>query len=123
ARRAPQPRGRLPPAHRGRAVVKAKAIAAQTRIEALLTVRRGASLLVTLVIPLGILVFFSSVDAVTTTYKDPVDFRVPSVLALSVMSSTMVSLGIATGYERRYGVLKRPGSTPGSRAGLPSAQA
>jgi len=34
------------------------------------------------------------------------------------MSSAMVSLGIATGYERRYGVLKRLGSTPLSRAGL-----
>jgi ABC-2 type transport system permease protein len=102
--------------------VKAKAVAAQARIEALLTVRRGESLLVTLVIPLGILVFFSSVDAVNTTYKDPVDFLVPGVLALAVMSSAMVSLGIATGYERRYGVLKRLGSTPLSRAGLLSAK-
>jgi ABC-2 type transport system permease protein len=102
--------------------VKAKAIRAQTRIEMLLTVRRGESLLVTLVIPLGILVFFSSVDAVNTSYKDPVDFLVPGVLALAVMSSAMVSLGIATGYERRYGVLKRLGSTPLSRAGLLSAK-
>jgi ABC-2 type transport system permease protein len=102
--------------------MKAKAIRAQTRIEMLLTVRRGESLLVTLVIPLGILVFFSSVDAVNTTYKDPVDFLVPGVLALAVMSSAMVSLGIATGYERRYGVLKRLGSTPLSRAGLLSAK-
>ena len=98
--------------------MKAAAIRAQTRIEMLLTVRRGESLLVTLVIPLGILVFFSSVDAVNTTYKEPVDFLVPGVLALAVMSSAMVSLGIATGYERRYGVLKRLGSTPLSRAGL-----
>ena len=98
--------------------MRAKAIRAQTRIEMLLTVRRGESLLVTLVIPLGILVFFSSVDAVNTSYKEPVDFLVPGVLALAVMSSAMVSLGIATGYERRYGVLKRLGSTPLSRAGL-----
>lgn len=102
--------------------MKAKAIRAQTRIEMLLTLRRGESLLVTLVIPLGILVFFSSVDAVNTTYKEPVDFLVPGVLALAVMSSAMVSLGIATGYERRYGVLKRLGSTPLSRAGLLSAK-
>lgn len=102
--------------------MKAAAIRAQTRVEMLLTVRRGESLLVTLVIPLGILVFFSSVDAVNTTYKDPVDFLVPGVLALAVMSSAMVSLGIATGYERRYGVLKRLGSTPLSRAGLLTAK-
>ena len=102
--------------------MKAKAIRSQARIEMLLTLRRGESLLVTLVIPLGILVFFSSVDAVNTNYKDPVDFLVPGVLALAVMSSAMVSLGIATGYERRYGVLKRLGSTPLSRAGLLSAK-
>jgi ABC-2 type transport system permease protein len=102
--------------------VRARAIRAQTRIEMLLTVRRGESLLVTLVIPLGILVFFSKVDAVNTSYKEPVDFLVPGVLALAVMSSAMVSLGIATGYERRYGVLKRLGSTPLSRAGLLSAK-
>jgi ABC-2 type transport system permease protein len=102
--------------------MKPAAIRAQARIEMLLTVRRGESLLVTLVIPIGILVFFSSVDAVNTTYKAPVDFLVPGVLALAVMSSAMVSLGIATGYERRYGVLKRLGSTPLSRGGLLTAK-
>jgi ABC-2 type transport system permease protein len=102
--------------------VKARAVAAQSRIEMLLTVRRGESLLVTLLIPLGILVFFSKVDAVNTTLRHPVDFLVPGVLALAVMSSAMVSLGIATGYERHYGVLKRLGSTPLSRAGLLTAK-
>ena len=68
----------------------------QARIELLLTIRRGESLLVSLVIPIGILLFFSKVDAVNTI-KDPVDFLVPGVLALAVMSTAMVSLGIATG--------------------------
>jgi ABC-2 type transport system permease protein len=102
--------------------VRARAITAQTRVEMLLTVRRAESLLVTLAIPLGILVFFTKVDAVNTTLPHPVDFLVPGVLALAVMSSAMVSLGIATGYERRYGVLKRLGSTPLSRAGLLAAK-
>lgn len=95
-----------------------RAVAAQTRVELLLTLRRGESLLVTLAIPLGVLVFFSEVDAVNTDLADPVDFLVPGVLALAVMSTAMVSLGIATGFERRYGVLKRLGSTPLSRGGL-----
>ena len=102
--------------------MKARAVTAQARVEMLLTVRRSESLIVTLVIPLGILVFFTKVDAVNTTLRHPVDFLVPGVLALAVMSSAMVSLGIATGYERRYGVLKRLGSTPLSRAGLLSAK-
>src|SRR5438093_11639540 len=84
--------------------------------------RRGESLLVSFLIPLGILVFFTKVDAVNTTLRHPVDFLVPGVLALAVMSSAMVSLGIATGYERRYGVLKRLGSTPLTRAGLLGAK-
>ncbi|MFI5045499.1 MAG: ABC transporter permease [Acidimicrobiia bacterium] len=102
--------------------MRTRALAAQTRIELLLTVRRSESLLVTLAIPLGILVFFTKVDSVNTTLAHPVDFLVPGVLALAVMSSAMVSLGIATGYERRYGVLKRLGSTPLSRAGLLTAK-
>jgi ABC-2 type transport system permease protein len=101
--------------------VKQRALVAQTRIELLLTVRRAESLLVTLAIPVGILVFFSQVDALTDV-DNPVDFLVPGILALAVMSTAMVSLGIATGYERRYGVLKRLGSTPLSRTGLLTAK-
>src|SRR6266511_1666880 len=96
----------------------ARAVVAQTRVELLLTMRRGESLLVSFLIPVGILVFFTKVDAVNTTLSHPVDFLVPGVLALAVMSTAMVSLGIATGFERRYGVLKRLGSTPLSRTGL-----
>src|SRR6476620_5802802 len=86
-----------------------------------MTLRRGESLLVTLVIPIGILVFFTKVDAVKVS-GTAIDFLVPGVLALAVMSTAMVSLGIATGFERRYGVLKRLGSTPLSRAGLLTAK-
>ncbi|MGH9050189.1 MAG: ABC transporter permease [Acidimicrobiia bacterium] len=102
--------------------MRAATLRAQTRIELLLTVRRSESLLVTLAIPVGILVFFSQVDAANTSLDDPVAFLVPGVLALAVMSTAMVSLGIATGYERRYGVLKRLGTTPLSRSGLIAAK-
>src|SRR6476660_9823605 len=86
----------------------------------MMTLRRGESLLVTLVIPIGILVFFTKVDAVQVS-GTAIDFLVPGVLALPVMSTAMVSLGIATGFERRYGVLNRLGSTPLSRTGLLTA--
>jgi ABC-2 type transport system permease protein len=99
-----------------------RAVLAQSRVELLLTLRRGESLVVSIAIPVGILVFFTKVDVVQTSLPDPVQFLVPGVLALAVMSTAMVSLGIATGYERRYGVLKRLGSTPLSRAGLLSAK-
>jgi ABC-2 type transport system permease protein len=99
-----------------------RAVLAQTRVELLLSLRRGESLLVSFLIPVGILVFFTKVDAVSTDLRNPVDFLVPGVLALAVMSTAMVSLGIATGFERRYGVLKRLGSTPLSRGGLLAAK-
>jgi ABC-2 type transport system permease protein len=99
-----------------------RAVRAQTRVEVVLSLRRGESLLVSFLIPVGILVFFTKVDAVNTNLRDPVDFLVPGVLALAVMSTAMVSLGIATGFERRYGVLKRLGSTPLTRGGLLAAK-
>ena len=98
--------------------MRREALVAQIRAETVLQLRRGENMLVTLAIPLGILFFFTNVDAINTGYTHPVDFLVPGVLALSVMASAMVSLGIATGFERRYGVLKRLGSTPLSRSGL-----
>lgn len=105
-------------AWQGRCRRATRAVLAQTRVELLLTMRRGESLVVSFLIPVGILLFFTKVDAVNTNLQRPVDFLVPGVLALAVMSTAMVSLGIATGFERRYGVLKRLGTTPLSRAGL-----
>jgi ABC-2 type transport system permease protein len=48
----------------------------------------------------------------------PVDFLSPGILALAVMSTSLVSLAIATGFERQYGVLKRLGATPLGRPRL-----
>ena len=98
------------------------AVAAQTKLELAMTLRRGESLLVTLAIPIGILVFFGKVNPLSSITGDPIDFLVPGVWSLAVMASAMVSLGIATGFERRYGVLKRLGSTPLSRGGLLAAK-
>jgi ABC-2 type transport system permease protein len=50
--------------------------------------------------------------------RRPVDVFAPGVLALAVMSTAFTSLAIATGFERRYGVIKRLGSSPLPRSGL-----
>jgi len=86
----------------------------QLATELRLAARNGEQLLVSMVIPLLVLVFFSSVDVVPVPdgYDQRVDFIAPGVLALAVMSTAMVSLGIGTGFERQYGVLKRLGATP-----------
>jgi ABC-2 type transport system permease protein len=99
-----------------------KKVLAQTKVELALTLRRGESVLLSLGIPVMLLVFFSFVDVLPTGTDDPVDFLAPGVLALAVMSTAMVGLGIATGFERQYGVLKRLGSTPLGRPALLAAK-
>ena len=74
--------------------------------------RNGEQLLLTLVIPVLVLVFFGLTDVLPSSFDDHLDFLTPGVVALAVMSTSMVSLGIATGFERSYQVLKRLGATP-----------
>ncbi len=91
---------------------------AQSRAEASMTLKRGESLLLTLGIPVVLLVFFAEVHVLPASTKKPIDFLAPGILALAVMSTSMVSLGIATGFERSYKVLKRLGTTPLGRPAL-----
>jgi ABC-2 type transport system permease protein len=88
------------------------ALRAQLRAEIALVRRNGEQLLVTLGIPLVLLGFFSVVDVLPSDTPEAVDFLVPGILALAIMSTSMVSLGIATGFERSYLVLKRLAATP-----------
>jgi ABC-2 type transport system permease protein len=91
-------------------------------MELRLTARRGENLLVILVIPVVVLVFFSSVGVVDTGPGRRVEFVLPGVLALAIISTSLVNLGIATAYERSYGVLKRLGGTPLPVPGLVAAK-
>lgn len=99
-----------------------RAFVAQTRAETWMTLRRGETLLLVVGIPVMFLVFFSLVHVLPTGSQRAVSFLVPGILALAVMSTAMVSLGIATGFERGYGVLKRLGTTPLGRPRLLSAK-
>lgn len=85
---------------------------AQTLAELRLLARNGEQLLLTIGIPVFLLVFFTVVDVLPTGEGDAIDFLLPGVLAIALMSTAMVSLGIATGFERSYGVLRRLGTTP-----------
>lgn len=96
----------------------ARQVATQTRVELLLTLRRGESVLITIIVPVVLLIFFASLNMIPTSTGKAVDFLLPGMLALAVMATGMVSLGIATAYERFYGVLKRLGSSPLPRSGL-----
>jgi len=93
-------------------------VLAQTRIELRLALRRGESVLVTLIIPPTLLLFFGLVDLMPIPPEQRADFLVPGILALAIMSTAMVSTGIATAFERFYKVLKRLGASPLPRSGL-----
>ncbi|MGD0924698.1 MAG: ABC transporter permease [Streptosporangiaceae bacterium] len=98
---------------------RARMIAAQAGLELRILVRNGEQLLLTLIIPVALLAGFSLEHLIKGTR---VDFLVPGILALAVMSTAFTSQAIATGFERRYGVLKRLGSTPLRRDGLIAAK-
>ncbi|WP_202446966.1 MULTISPECIES: ABC transporter permease [Streptomycetaceae] len=97
-------------------------IGAQTALETRMLLRNGEQLLLTVVIPTLLLVLFSAVRIVDTGAGKAVDFLAPGVLALAVMSTAFTGQAIATGFERRYGVLKRLGASPLPRWALMTAK-
>jgi len=98
-------------------------VAAQAMLETRTLLRNGEQLLLTLIIPLLLLVAFGIEPLVNfDAGMSRIDFLTPGIIALAVMSTAFTSQAIATGFERRYGVLKRLGATPLSRAGLIAAK-
>ncbi|HCI82642.1 MAG TPA: ABC transporter [Ktedonobacter sp.] len=93
-------------------------VANQVRYEVLLTLRRGENILVTLIVPVMLLIFFTSLNIVPAVNGSAINFLLPGILAIAIIAAGMVNLGIATAYERYYGVLKRLGSSPLPRSGL-----
>jgi ABC-2 type transport system permease protein len=95
-------------------------IAAQALMEARLMLRNGEQLLLAVVIPVIVLVGgVAGAHRIGIHFHErAVDALTPGVLALAVMSTAFTSLAIATGFERRYGVIKRLGSSPLPRSGL-----
>lgn len=82
--------------------------------------RNGEQLLLAVVIPLLVLVTGSfALDRMDLPLADsPINVLVPGVIALAVMSTSFTSLAIATGFERRAGLLRRLAVSPLSRSGL-----
>ena len=100
-------------------------VGAQASMEARLMLRNGEQLLLALVIPVIVLVGgVAGADRVGLEFsRDTVDIFTPGVLALAVMSTAFTSLAIATGFERRYRVIKRLGTTPLTRGSLLAGKA
>lgn len=97
-------------------------VLAQAGMELRIMLRHGEQLLLTMVIPVLLLIGFTVTPVLDMGEGARVDVLTPGVLALAVMSTAFTGLAIGTGFERRYGVLKRLGATPLSRFGLLAAK-
>lgn len=84
---------------------------AQTLMEFRLNLRNGEQAGLSLLIPLLVLFFFNLPLLYALDNERRIDFVVPSVLALAIMSASFTGLAIGTGFERKYAVLKRLGAT------------
>ncbi|MBW4720914.1 ABC transporter permease [Saccharothrix obliqua] len=83
---------------------------AQARTEAVLTLRNGEQVLLTVLIPLALLVALAKMSVLPVP-EPRVGSAVARVLALAVISSAFTGQAIALGFDRRYGVLKRLAAT------------
>jgi ABC-2 type transport system permease protein len=95
----------------------------QAALELRTLMRNGEQLVLTLIIPVLLLLAFGHENFFSIGSGIPrIDFVVPGILALAVLSTAFTGQAIGTGFERRYGVLKRLGATPLSRRGLIAAK-
>lgn len=83
---------------------------AQVWMELKLMLRNGEQVLLSLIVPLGLLVVCTTIPFISVT-GERADFFVPGILALAIMSTAFTGQAIATGFDRQYGVLKRLGAT------------
>jgi ABC-2 type transport system permease protein len=98
-------------------------VLAQARFEAGTMLRNGEQLLVAVALPAAVLFGIVAAHSVPLGSGRRVDLAVPGVLALCVISSAFTGQAIATGFDRRYGVLRLLGVTPLGRTGLLAAKA
>ncbi|GAA4109331.1 ABC transporter permease [Enteractinococcus coprophilus] len=94
-------------------------VLAQGRYETRVTVTNGEQLLVSIILPLLALAGLYFTDLFDSPGgPSTIDIATPGILALSVLSSGLTGQGIATGFDRRYGVLQYLATTPLGPVGL-----
>ncbi|WP_210602270.1 ABC transporter permease [Brevibacterium oceani] len=98
-------------------------IASQAKFETVAVLRNGEQLLISLVFPLGLLIFLAKTPllaglGVIAPDADPLTIAVPAALSLSLASSAFTGQAIATAFDRRYGVLRQLATTPLGTNGL-----
>ncbi|HJW01382.1 MAG TPA: ABC transporter permease [Arthrobacter sp.] len=90
----------------------------QGKYESLAMLRNGEQLILAVVLPLLALVGLTATPLLDGLGGSRVNVAVPGILALCAMSTAFTGQGIATGFDRRYGVLRFLSTTPLGRTGL-----
>lgn len=90
----------------------------QGRYETVTMLRNGEQLILAIVLPLMGLIALTVTPLLDGLGASRVNIATPGVLALCAMSTAFTGQGIATGFDRRYGVLRFLSTTPLGRAGL-----
>ena len=97
-------------------------VLAQGKFETIAMLKNGEQLMLNIAFPImGLLAlaYTGFLDPWATRYGvSRVDIAVPGVLALCVLSTALSGQGIATGFDRRYGVLRFISTTPLGKGGL-----
>ena len=98
-------------------------VLAHAGFETRAVLRNGEQLLLTLVLPVLLLVGLTRTDLVDLGADDRITVAAPGALALAVLSTAFTSQAIATGFDRRWGVLRLLGTTPLGPDGLLAGKA
>src|SRR6476659_5984282 len=100
-----------------RPVPPLRRITATAGLELRVTLRNGEQLLLAVIIPLVALIGGTSITLIELP-EPRIDAVLPGVVVLAVFSSAFTSQAITTGFDRRYGVLKRLAAAGVGRAQL-----
>ena len=98
-------------------------VLAESRFEARTLLSNGEQLLVSLVLPAMALVGLTLASVPDLGPGRRVDVATAGTLALAVISTAFTGQAIATGFDRRSGVLRLLGTTPLGRGGLLAGKA
>ena len=98
-------------------------VLAQARFEARTLLSNGEQLLVSVLLPAAALVGLTLASVPDLGAGRRVDLATAGTLALAVVSTAFTGQAIATGFDRRAGVLRLLGTTPLGRGGLLAGKA